>query len=64
MDPFEQATVALSLLRAVAEARPAVDASGAVVAPVPAAHRAMASPACLPHIVQVAPACPVHDPSL
>lgn len=53
MELFEQAAVALSLLSAVAEARPAVDAAGAVVAPLPGGHRAMTSPACLPHLVQV-----------
>ncbi len=53
MEPFEQAEAALALLWAVADARPAVDASGAIVAPLPGAHRAMASPACLPHLVQV-----------
>jgi hypothetical protein len=30
LEPFEQAGVALSLLRAAADAHPAVDASGAV----------------------------------
>ena len=53
MEAFEQADCALELLRAAAAARPAVDASGAVLAPLPAAHRAIASPACLPHVVQV-----------
>lgn len=53
MEPFEQAGVALTLLQSAAEAHPAVDASGAVLAPLPGAHRALASPACLPHLVQV-----------
>ncbi len=53
MEPFEQAGAALALLRAGAEAHPAVDGSGAVLAPLPGAHRALTSPACLPHLVQV-----------
>jgi hypothetical protein len=43
----------LQVLQQLASLQPAVDEEGAVLQPLPRAHRGIADPACLPHIAQV-----------
>ena len=50
---FQTAEISLRVLIALAALRPAVDARGEALIPLPAAHRQMASSRCLPHIAQV-----------
>lgn len=54
LTPFQTAEVSLRVLTALAILRPAVDAQGEALIPLPAAHRQMASSRCLPHLAQVA----------
>ena len=54
LTPFQAAETALRVLSSVVALRPATDARGEAVIPLPPAHRQLASPRCLPHIAQVA----------
>lgn len=51
--PFKVAEVVLRVLTAIVKLRPAVDAKGEALIPLPAAHRLLASARCLPHVAQV-----------
>ena len=51
--PFKVAEVVLRVLTAILKLRPAVDARGEALIPLPAAHRELTSPRCLPHLAQI-----------
>jgi DnaJ family protein C protein 13 len=54
LTPFQTAEISLRVLTALVILRPAVDARGEALIPLPAAHRHMASSRCLPRLAQVA----------